>query len=327
MSPTSLIPRTPRMTLLLILALACAACQTQPLNRKAAYHMQQAQLYMEEGLKDSALASFALALEADPHLTAAHLGMGHIYREEGKLDLATRAYEAAYKEEPDSARTNYYLGLVRQLSGNMRSALEHYLRAVAIDPSDQPALEHLATTYMQLGRPADALPYAQRATQSMSASATTWANLGACYMLLGKYEDAVGAFDYAIGRGDQRPEIQISLAEALLKIGHFPQAMQILQPLARTKPSAAVYEHLGYTQFRLGQYDDALASYRAALSYDPHDPASLNGLGVCLMTLYIEGGRNDATLRNQATQAWRQSLKLNPAQPQIIDLMNRYQNL
>jgi len=178
-----------------------------------------------------------------------------------------------------------------------------------------------------LGRPAEALPYIRRATEIGNVPAATWANLGTCYSLLGQHAPAIAAFTYAVQHGDARPQLVLSLAESHVKLGQYAPALEVLQPLARTQPNAAVYERMGYAQFKLQKYDAALANYRAALSFQANDTASLNGLGVCLMTLYIQGDRANPALRDEALATWRKSLQRNPAQPRIVDLLSRYQKL
>src|SRR5690606_16643897 len=86
-------------------------------------------------------------------------------------------------------------------------------------------------------------------------------------------------------------------------------------------------ERLGYAYFKMLRFDRALSSYRTALSLDGNDVPSLNGLGVCLMTIYLQTGGTDPTYKNIAIDAWRHSLKIQPSQPHIVDLLSRYENL
>lgn len=310
-----------------LLALQGCAGVQNPAERRAQQHLQSGRQYLTEGLMDSALAAFGLALEENPKLVEAHMGMGEIYRQRGQYDLAENAYSKAAQLEPDNFDAHYYSGLMQQLLGMVRNAVNSYLRALAIDPNSFDANQSLASAYLQLARPADALPYALRATELKADSQPAWANLAATYSLLNRHDEAVEAYRQALELGEAAEPLLLGLAEAHVRLTHYERAINVLQSLVRMKPSSTAYERMGYAQFKLRLFDQALASYRTAMSIDSRDPAVLNGLGVCLMTLYIQSGRTDPAQRTEALDAWRRSIQIRPNQPRIVDLMIRYQRL
>ena len=296
-------------------------------QRKAAQHVLSAQTFLDEGLTDSALAAFGLALEENPTLTDAHLGMGDIYRERNDYALAAAAYERAVALDPNNFDAQYYLGLMRQLMGNVRGAIQTYLHALAIDPNNFDANRDLAAAYLQLGSPGEALPYAKRATRLNPDSQAAWTNLAACHSLMGQYQEAVDAYRQAAEQGDMPQQVLLGLADAHIKLGNYTRATNVLASLIRRAPSSTAYERLGYTQFKTRDFDQALKNFRKALSLNPEDTAALNGVGVSLMTLYVLGDRIDPRLRDQSIDAWRRSVRLRPNQPRIIDLLSRYNRI
>ncbi len=78
-------------------------------------------------------------------------------------------------------------------------------------------------------------------------------------------------------------------------------------------------------QWRFQLFEDALAMYRETLKIDDKDTAALNGVGACLMTLYLEPGTHDVSMREEALASWRKSVQIKPEQTAIIDLISRYQ--
>ncbi len=60
------------------------------------------------------------------------------------------------------------------------------------------------------------------------------------------------------------------------------------------------------------------------MKMEPNSTAALNGVGVCLMTHYLQGDRQDKALRDQAVDSWRKSIRLRPNQPRIVDLLARF---
>ncbi|MCX5661717.1 MAG: tetratricopeptide repeat protein [Planctomycetota bacterium] len=293
---------------------------------KGQQYVQAGREYQQQGLNDSALAAFALALEENPRLVDAYMGMGDIYRQQGKLDDAGKSYEQAATLAPTSYDAHYYLGLVKQLMGSLNEAVAAYLRALAIKPDSFEATQNLASAYVQLGRASDALTYATRATELKPGSQAGWANLAATYSLLGRYDEAVDAYRQAAELGEAAEPILLGLADAHIRLGHFDRAKVVLDQIVRKNPTCIAYERMGFVQFRQSKYEEALASFRHALQLDGNDVASLNGLGVCLMTIYVQSGRTSVEQRDESLKAWRRSLELRPTQPRIIDLMARYQH-
>ena len=317
--------------LLTIHLLAVVGCESQTQwqgkNQYPAYHIDQAHHYLEEGLTDSALAAFGLAIEENPKVTEAHLGMGHIYRQRGRYARATRSYELATALDPNSFDAHYFLGLTHQLTGQLTDAVTMFLRSLVIDPGRHEANYRLGSVYLQLGQPAEALPYAAQATRLDGQSQAAWANLGAAYSLLGQYEQAVEAYRQANELGEPEEPILASLADAQIKLGRYPLAISVLQRLIREGGDSIAHERLGYCHFKQRRYEQARASYQAALDIDPDDTASLNGLGASLMTLYIQDHHRDRVVYERALRSWRRSVQLRNDQPRIIDLIARYQRM
>lgn len=296
-------------------------------HKQAQDYVEQGQDLLQSGLTESALTAFTLAIESNPRLTEAHMGVGDVHRQRGDYETASKSYEEATRLQPDSFDAHYYLALMQQLLGKVNEAVRTYLKALTIDPDNFDANKNLASAYLQLGRPSDALPYAERAVYLNPQSQIAWANLAATQSLLDQFDKAVESYRQATELGEYASPVLLGLADAHIRLGNHERAMITLESLIRTQPSSTAYERLGYAQFKLRRFTESLASFRSALDLEPNDPASMNGLGVCLMTLYIQGGRTDTTQRDEALDAWRRSLQINPDQPRILDLLARYQRL
>jgi len=289
--------------------------------------MVEAREHLDEGLTDSALAKFGLALEENPTLIDAHKGMGNIWRQRGDYTKAKLSYQTATDINPNDFDARYYYGLMQHMLGEIENAIRTYLQALAINPDSPVANRDLAAAYLQSGKPGNAEAYARRATELDPDSQESWSNLAACYSLQGKYEDAVDAYRQAAELGPLSDPVLLGLADAHIRLGNYARAVNTLDALLRNSPSATAYERLGYAQFKQREFEKSLRNFRRALKLDPNDTAALNGVGVCLMTLYLEGERTNAYQKDQALDAWRTSLKARPNQPRIIDLLHRYSKL
>lgn len=325
----------PVASLVVIGVLILAGCQPSPSGARpvappAQKLVEEGELFLDQGLTNAALEAFNKALEQNPRLVRAHMGIGAAYRAREEYERAEQAYQTALKIEPNSFDARYYLGLCYQFLNRLDDAIRTYLQALTINPNSFEANRDLASAYLQKNLPGSALPYARNATRLRPEDQSAWANLAATYSLLERYEDAVDAYREAIELGDMHDAIVLGLADAHIRLGNFERAINTLEALLRQNPrSATAHERLGYAHYKKRQHEDALYHFRAALSIDSNDTAALNGLGVTLMTLYIQSGRvaaNEAQ-RVEALSAWRRSLMIDDQQPHILELLSRYQKL
>ncbi|MEX0655036.1 MAG: tetratricopeptide repeat protein [Phycisphaeraceae bacterium] len=318
------------IALTVLLAMSLTGCETAAQReaerqRRADALLIDAEEFLTRDLSDSALAAFGMALEENPRLTEAHMGMGDIYLDRGNYELAEPAYERATEVEPDNYEAHYYLGLVRQLRGRVEDAIRTYLRALALNPESMEANRDLAAAYLQLGRAGEAVPYARQAVRLDPESQAAWSNLGAAYSLTRRYDRALDAYRHAVELGEREQPVLLGLADAHIQLGNHQQAVNVLQALLRDNPDSGTgHERMGLAQFRMREFETALTHYERASELDESDTAALNGVGVCLMTLYLQEERGDEDLRERAVEAWRQSLRLRPDQPRISDLLARF---
>ncbi len=283
--------------------------------------------FADQGMLDSALAAFGMALEENPSLTEAHIGMGEIYEELGNHDIAVVAFERAVRSDPNNADALYGLGFNRQVLGLVEEAIAAYLRSLMINPDNFETNRDLASAYLQLDRPAEALAYAERAAELNPDSQPAWANLGFVYSRLGEYEGAVNAFREAAELGELDEPVLLGLGDAHIRLGNFERAENVLRQLVREHPSSTAHERLGVALFKQHLFDQALEQYGLSIVLNPEEVAALNGTGACLMTKYIQEGRADRSLRDAAIANWRRSLQINPGQPQIADLLARFSRI
>jgi tetratricopeptide (TPR) repeat protein len=324
--PASIWNRTrPALAAVLVLLIVggCASRQDR-IDDEVRDNLSQAETFLESGRTDAALAAFNDVLAVNPNVIEAHMGIGDIYRESGDLDQAQTAFANARSINPNNYEAQYYHGLMSQLLGEIRVAINSYLQALTIDPDSPEANMNLASAYLQIAEPAQALPYARRAAELQPDSQFAWSNLAANYSLLGAYEQAIDSYRRAAEMGELADPVLLGLADAHIQLDNYTRAINTLTTLIYRNPTSTAYERLGYAQFKLRRYEQALRSFRQAIEMNSQDTAALNGVGVAYMTLYIEGGEENLYQRNQALEHWRRSLRLNRNQPRIADLLSRY---
>jgi len=153
-------------------------------------------------------------------------------------------------------------------------------------------------------------------------------NLGATFSALDRHREAVLEFESALETGGESPELLLNLADSLNRLNRYAEMATTLERLIATSPqgreAAIAHERLGSARFRLGMYDEALASFRRAVEIDPSHYPALNGVGVCLLNRYLTSDPRDVDAQREAIRALRRSLQLNERQPRIVELLSRY---
>lgn len=335
LNPAGITPmRTPTLTRFLILSSLCLslpACSLWsrtdtelPPAPDTSARVSQADALIEEGRVAEALAQLALAIRENPTLSTAYVKMADIHKDQGNYSAAEASYREAGRLEPSNFHVAYNHGLVLQLLNRLSEAVRAYLRALSINPNDRDANLNLATAYLQLAEPAQALPYAERAAASDAAHGPSRVNLGAVYAALNRHAEAVSQYEAAADLMALTPQLLLNLADSLSRINRYEEMLNTLDRLVALQPSALAYERRGSALFRLRRYDDALASFRNAARSDPNHYPALNGVGVVLLNQYLLSQQKDRDLRNEGLDALRRSLKLNPNQPRILELVSRF---
>jgi len=276
------------------------------------------------GVRDRALAEFERAIAENPNLTVAYIGAADIYRQRGEFDLAEQRYRAATEIEPDNFDARYAHGLVLQLLDRIAEAVRSYLTALAIRPDNFEANLNIATAYLQLGEPAQARLYAERAVRLDGASGPARANLGSVYAALGDHDAATVEYQQAAELMDLSPELLLNLADSLAKTGRHAEAAATLEQLVRIEPRPVAHERRGAALFKLRRYDEALRAFREAVDLDPRHYPAWNGVGVCMLNRYIWSDLTDDDALEAAVEALRRSLRIEPSQPRIVELLRRY---
>lgn len=301
--------------------------RTSPNSDVSNQLLKQAMQAQSAGNLDQALNTFLQILEKDPKNFNAHMGVGDIYHIKGDFQVAANTFEKARTINPRNFDVNYKLGLMYHLLNRVSDAIQVYLTALSINPDSYEANLNLATAYLQINQPALGLPYAQRAVKLNPTTVVVHANLGAIYSALNRHEEAINAYRTAAEQGELEPHVMLGMADSLIKTGKFTRAINTLNVINQQKQNAVANERLGYIYFKTGDYEKSLAAYEQANNLDDNNVPALNGIGVNLMTQYLQGERNNKKLKNRAIQVWQQSLRINPQQRRIVDLISRYREL
>lgn len=292
-----------------------------PQHQNALADAQQA---MARGDYATAMSMFRSILAENPTITTAYIGIGEIYLAQQDYASAEPAYARAARLEPRNFDAQFGHGLALQMLNRLVDAVRAYHRALTIQPEHPKANLNLATTYLQMEEPESALAFAEKAVKVDPSNGAARANLGAVYEQLDRNAEAIDEYLIALELIDDNAPVMLNLINVLGREQRYREAVNTGEMLVRVAPSANAYERLGWGYFRLGEYDNSMEAYRAAVEMDSHHWPSWSGIGVNALNKWLLSDREDAESYNEARRAFRRSLQINPNQPRLLAVMSNY---
>ena len=286
--------------------------------------LEEADSLQQQGSYEEALIVFREVLQQNPLLPEAYLGVGDVRYKQGRYADAEPAYARAADLDPRSFRAHHGRGKSLQMQGRTVDAIRAYQRALSVDPDSADANLNMATAYLSLGEARIATGFAERAVSLDPTNGAARVNLGVAYERTGRAPEAVGQYRQAIDLMPPTPQVWINLINALVADGRYAEAMQACEELVRIDASADSWERVGWARFRAGEYATSLEAYRAAVAADRRHWPSWNGIGVNALNTWLLSERREVTAANEARQAFRTSMEINPDQPRILRLLATY---
>lgn len=191
--------------------------------------------FEKKGIVTAAIASYGVAVEADPEIPDAHYRMGKLYLTQNEVKEAARHFAAEVHYHPENLLADRELGL----------------------------------TLAQLGDTARAIERLDRLTRLRPLDGDNWRALGFAYSTAGRTAQAEVALRRAIGLPPKRASEHRDLAVLLVSSGREKEAREEYRKALAVDPSdASVWYNLGNLERRQGRLEPALHAYREAEKHD-----------------------------------------------------------
>ncbi len=312
------------VTVLLISGLASLSGGCAVNQEFARWHATQGERAVSQHRLDAALAEFREAVRLDPQFAEGHYQLGMIYKEKGELEQAASSMQEAVRLDPTKPKPIFELAEIYRLLEKLTQAVRAYAMACELDPRNFDLRFRLATCYHENGELDQAIESYRTAIKLDPHNAFARSNLGAALAAQGKDYDAIKAYKESLECQEAQPIVLVNLATVYLNQERWEAAHRTLQVALGMDPNLSPgHERMGYCLWREQAYDKAAESYRKAIELDGHNAAAHAGLGVVLMTLYLDHP-DDANKRDTAVEEWHRSLELKPDQPKLKALVEKY---
>ena len=292
--------------------------EREPENLTAVNLLGSAQL--SAGDRVQARETFQKAVAMNQAFLPARINLGKLDLIEGKREEARQRFLSILDEYPENVRTMMELARIAEQEGDPDEAIRWLEKARSIDARALSAVLYLVEVYLRTGNPQTALAVAKEAETWAPENLEVLNALARCQLAVGKrgiaqviyrrmaelvefkteqlyriagYQlaadfgsDAIWTLQKAVqGNPDYLPA-EAALTNALLRYGNMEKALEHANELRAKYPDRAIgHTLIGDVLMRLERYDEAFASFQAALAREP-----TSGLAVRLYQAQSQGG-------------------------------------
>ncbi len=308
-----------------LLIIGCASLQPLVESRPKAVDTYVAGVESyRNGDRQQAEKDLSQAVKQNPNLIMARSMLGEIYRSDRNYGQAIDQYEMLIRLDPYTLENHYYLGVCYQFVDRLQDAAKCYHDALKLNSNDANSNMNLGLVHLAEGRSDEAVACITKATMLAPNSAAAFANLGAALDSQKKYVQAETAYRRSIELDANQPFTLLNFGSNLVLQNKPVEAAVVFRQALSKVDSAWGHKRYGDALAMSRQYPEAIREYTTSLKINPRYYSALNEMGRTFIAQYEQGLQLDEQLLQSALAAWRKSLELNPNQPQIQDLVNKW---
>ncbi|MBI2569710.1 MAG: tetratricopeptide repeat protein [Candidatus Schekmanbacteria bacterium] len=233
---------------------------------------------------------------------------------------------------PDDVGVRIEMARLMRRQKTLSLAVKKVEEAIAMAPDNLEA----RLLHSQLFSELDQLDAAGRALESIPASAVQKADArlkiaffnakGDLWRRQGNLAKALGEYRQAEIISTDDPTAIINVGTTLYRLERFPEAAETYRHGLTLFPNDATLHYLsGAALFKMGELGQARDSFLKATELRPAYAEAFANLGmVCFQLAADASGAEKDELRQQASDSWKKSLELNPDQPAVTKMLERF---
>jgi tetratricopeptide (TPR) repeat protein len=240
----------------------------------------RAQLYYgralaRTGQPDRAEKQYQAALRLDPRLAIAHYDLGQLYLEQKRYQEALSSFQKASELDPALAQAQLGMALALEGSKDGVKAAVHFEQYLAARPEDLETRFHLARLYLEQGKNEQAYEGLQSVYHLKPETAGLAAALGDVCALLKKLPESEKFYRQALLAAPTDPDLHRALGQTLLEEEKFTEAeVEFRTALARNPGSREAAQGLATSLYLQKRYPEAIPLLEV-LARAPHPPPIL----------------------------------------------------
>jgi tetratricopeptide (TPR) repeat protein len=224
-------------------------------------------------------------LRVEPDSKTGHNYMANVLLEQGRPDEALAHYHRALSIDPTYAHAHYNLGNALRQGGKLKEAADEYRQALSFDANHKLAHQNLGGVLLLLGDLAGALNEYQKALRIDPEFAEAHYNLGVALARQGKTEEAAEQYRQALRCDPRHKDARKNLGDIFIRQGDVAQAaQQYEQALAIAPGFKEAHSNLGVALARQGRTAEAIEQFRQALLIDKDYAEARRNLAILTRT-------------------------------------------
>lgn len=321
-----------------------------PDNQKL--RLTYARLLVDVRQYEKARVEFEILHQASPQDADLLYSLGLLSLESQRLDDAEKFMLKLVQMNQREGESQYYLGRINEGLGRYRKAIDWY-RQVHVSEYLFDAKLHIADLLGKTGQYGEAHDYLDamlKGSQSNGSLVRIYLGIGELLRSETRYEEAVEVYTTALGIVPGNTDLLYSRGLVAERIGRIDILEQDILEILKTEPNnahalnvlgytladqtdryqeahaylkraieirpedAAIIDSLGWVNYRLGNYDEAIRLLRRALSrFDDSEIAAHLG-----EVLWVSGAQGEAR------SVWQRALRKVPDDPLLQQTMHRF---
>jgi tetratricopeptide (TPR) repeat protein len=240
---------------------------------------------------DEALALYRQIVDGpNPKCIEALMNLITLGLQQKHYDLVRRYSRQLIALQPDAALAVEGIAISAFTDGDYDTAWQQYSRLVELAPDQVAHWLNLGVACERRGMLSEAVRAFSKARQLRPDSLHAHTYLGGALWKSGDLALARGCYEQAVGKWPEREDLTLSLAQILEDLGNFAASEKVCRELCDRDPERRqVWFRLGYVQFKLGHWEDAVRSFERALSLKSDWPEA----EVDLALAYYMGAQHD----------------------------------
>ncbi|WP_299715086.1 tetratricopeptide repeat protein [uncultured Tenacibaculum sp.] len=222
---------------------------------EVAWH-QLGKQYYELNMFDKALKAFEYAVLIDETFIGGYLEKAKTLENLGRYQEAIENYIVTLELDDPTAYVYIRVGECYDKLKDKQTAVEYFKKAVYEDPLLDRGWLLLTDAYFEQGNYHKAVYYVNKALQIDDSNPMYWRKYAQINIKLNFYQEAVKAFQTCINLGDIDIEVYIAIADVLLFLGEFDDALNILLKAKKVYKDFAEIEYRLFGLFKINNKEE-----------------------------------------------------------------------
>lgn len=259
--------------------------------------------------------------DSDP---ARHLAAGDRALARAEYDTAVRCMYRAVDLDPTRVDSLRCLAVALVAAERFDEAVPVYESILGAAPTDRTARFNLALALARVWNFRRSEIEYRKLLADDERFVQGWYNLATLYQAQGRLDEARRTWQEVIRLAPHLPSAHACLAEVLLDLGESAEAMRAYAEAAKLRPNqVTAWMNLASAAREAGSYGRAVVALQRATQLAPNDADAWARLGEVLIELHRATDRRQFLL--DAISAWRESVKLEPAQEELREKLRLYE--